>query len=98
METRHYKQDRKYRTDFIKNNIGYGNPVFAQVVDRGHKDGPERHVITDTAILMVFNAITHRHITDLVLRPGQITKYNWNCPKSIMDLAREHQRLGYNKI
>ena len=83
---------------------GYGRDICSNVVDYGHRNGPERYVLTSNAIIKVYNAITGRHITDLIARPGQISDrlrdalndLDDDTYYGIMDLAREHERLGYN--
>ena len=100
VQTRHYELERKEREALIQ-QIGVGKPVAKFKWDRGHKDGPEIHVITDTAMIIIYNAITNRHCTTLIARPGQIRRYyemvGKTAPKYLVDLAYEHQKMGYNK-
>lgn len=99
VQTRHYEIDRKEREELIQ-KIGIGKPIIRFKWDRGHKDGPEIHVITDTAMILIYNAITGRHCTTLIARPGQIKRYfdkiGKKAPLYLLDLAYEHQRMGYN--
>lgn len=105
--TAHHKTDGKVRTEVIKNMLGgYGNPVLTAFFDRGHKDGPEKFVLTDNAIIIVRNLRTDRHITDLIARKGQIfsrfgDKFR-TLPKEmqnhILDLCEDRERKGYNII
>lgn len=101
MYTNHAYQ-RCHRLDFIESVIGIGNPVRKFYIDRGHKDGPEIHIVTTTGIIAIFNAITSRFITALIARPGQIQRYydaeHIVCPKYLLDLALEHQKAGFNRI
>ena len=107
--TKHYEEDRKTREYAIQYMIGCGHPVAEFIVDRGHKNGAERHVITDTAIVEIYNARTGRLVTKLIARAGQITRYfrYTDTYKKIYDkanlanlkaLANKHEALGYNNI
>ena len=107
METRHIVEERQTRTYLIDNIIGDTNNVICNnVIDRGHVNGAERFELTDKAIIRVYNNITNRHITDIIARPGQIydrmgvefTNLDVRVQRRIIDLAREHQRLGYNQM
>ena len=72
MNTMHYNNDKEVRRNTIEKYIGYGNDIFSAELDRGHKNGSEIHVVTDTAIIKIYNARTKKHVTDLIARPGQI--------------------------
>lgn len=105
--TTHHKTDGSVRTNVIKNMLGgYGNPVLTTFLDRGHKDGPEKFVLTDNAIIIVRNLRTDRHITDLIARKGQIfsrfgDKFKTlpkEMQKHILDLCEDRERKGYNII
>jgi hypothetical protein len=90
--------DRQAREALIE-TIGYGKTVKTVVVDRGHKNGPEIHEISDTGIITIFNQRTHKMITKLIARPAQIRRYykeNEIIPKGLLQLAREHQQMAYN--
>ena len=101
-KTSHYKNERSSREKFIRDVIGYGNVIEKFYWDRGHKDGPEIHCITDTGIIIIYNAITNRLVTTLIARPAQINRYYEKegrvAPQSLLDLAAEHQEKGYNKL
>ena len=47
MNSRHYTKDRQNREAIIT-QIGVGTVIKEVVVDRGHRNGPEIHKITDT--------------------------------------------------
>ena len=106
-ETRHFSEERQFRDHLIKNVIGDTNNVLcSNVIDRGHKDGPERFELTDKAIIKVYNNETNRHITDFVARPKQLydrlgdafRALDNKVQRKLLDLAREHQRMGYNEV
>lgn len=98
MTSLHYTDDRQAREALIE-TIGYGKTIKTVVVDRGHKNGPEIHEISDTGIITIFNQRTHKMITKLIARPGQIRRYykeNEIIPRGLLQLAREHQQMAYN--
>ena len=98
MTSKHYSIDRKEREEVIK-KIGYGTPVAEFVVDNGHRNGPTIHVITSTGIVNIYNQRTHKLVTKLVARPGQIRRYytNGNAPQELIERAKENTRKGYNE-
>lgn len=102
MISKHYRNDREQRQFIIDAYCGGDGVQFrAFTVDRGHKNGAEIHVITTTAIIIVYNAISHKMVTKLIARPSQIQRYYSKDefpPKWLLDLAREHQRNKLNKI
>ena len=107
VNTRHFTEERQVRENLIANVIGDTNNVICiNVLDRGHKNGPERFELTDKAIIKVYNNITDRHITDIIARPNQVYGRMGNAflsldckiQKKIIDLAKKHQDLGYNEI
>ncbi len=94
--SRHYAQDRKDRENRIQ-KIGEGTIIKTVVVDRGHHNGPEIHEISDTGIITVFNKRTHKLITKMIARPGQIKRYFTKAPKKLLDIAYYNSYvLGYN--
>jgi len=98
MNSRHWEADRAEREAIIR-AIGIGNVIKTVVVDRGHRNGPEVHKITDTGIVIIYNQRTNRMITKLIARPNQIRRYyrpEEVVPANLLRLAREHQMAGYN--
>ena len=104
MDTIHYKNDKNIavRQMVIEKYIGYGVDIFSAEVDRGHKNGTEIHIVTDTAIIKIYNARTRKHVTDLIARPNQIKRvYNAKgqyAPKWLLDVAYENQNRGFNLV
>lgn len=97
MTSRHYNEDRKNREDLIR-TIGYGTLVKTVEVDKHHRNGPEIHEISSTGIITIYNKRTHKLITKLIARPGQIRRYykeNETIPSGLLEIAREHQRMNY---
>lgn len=99
--TLHWKE-RERRNEFIKNEIGIGNPIRTFRWDKGHPNGPELHTITDTGIIIIRNERTGKLVTTLIARPGQIYRYyineNETPPIYLMNMAQEHMDAGYNYI
>lgn len=98
MISTHYSSDRQARENLIE-KIGYGNTIKTVIVDKGHINGPEIHQISDTGIITIYNQRTHKLITKLIARPGQIERYYNNgerAPEKLLKLARNHQMLAMN--
>lgn len=70
----HFAEERKARINLVK-AIGIGDFLNAFLVDCGHKNGPEIHIITDTGLILVLNKETKVLATILIARPGQIRRY-----------------------
>lgn len=104
MVSEHYKNQRNEREKFIEECLGGdGNVVDSFIVDKGHKNGEERHDITDNGIIIVYNAKSGKEVTKLIARPQQIKRYYEHTGreppkeyKKILELARQHISLGYN--
>ena len=104
MDTMHYKNDKNIavRIMVIEKYIGFGRDIFSAEVNRGHKNGTEIHVVTDTAIIKIYNARTRRHVTDLIARPNQIKRvYNAKgqyAPKWLLDVVYQNHNRGLNMV
>lgn len=102
MVSNHYKRKRYKREKFIhKCCNGDGKIIDEFVVDKGHKDGLERHCITDTGIIIIYNAVSGKLVSKLIARPNQIKRYYTDTdkepPPSLLRLAEWHESMGYNK-
>ena len=98
MDSKHYAEERRHREEVIS-KIGLGKAVATIRVDRNHPKGPELHTITTTGIIIVQNERTHKIVTKLIARPGQIRRYFDEVPKNmekIIEIAKVHQKMGYN--
>ena len=106
MNTFHLSVERGYRETLIENLGGAGRVVLTNVIDRGHKNGPERFELTDKGIIIVYNNLTNKKITILFARIGQLysrfgNKFNSlspNLQRSIMAYCREWKEKGYNEL
>lgn len=68
------------------------------IVDKGHKNGKEVHVIYNNGIIKVYNASTHKYITILIAREAQIERYNVKLTQTMRNKIRKHIKNGYNYI
>lgn len=97
MTSKHYRQDRKQRQHII-NMIGQGTIIREVVWDRGHRNGPEVHKVSDTGIISIYNLNSGKLITKLIARPAQIQRYfDGDAPVELLAIARHHQNMGYNR-
>ena len=104
--TMHFSAERAYRETLIENMGGPGNVVLTNVIDRGHKDGPERFELTDKGIIVVYNNLTDRRITILFARVGQLYSRFGNkfetldrgLQQTIKSKCREWKDKGYNEL
>ena len=104
METLHYSYDKNtnFRREIIEKYIGWGEDIFSAEVDRGHKNGTEIHVVTDSGIIRIYNTRTRKHVTDLIARPNQIKRVyhakGMYAPRWLLDIAYENQNRGFNMV
>ena len=99
MTSIHYVNDRYERETLIR-EIGYGVAIKSVVIDRGHVNGPEIHTISSTGIITIQNQRTHKMITRLIARPGQIARYyerREEIPAGLMEIAYAHLQMRYNE-
>lgn len=102
-QTNHYKKKRYKREQFISKYLcGDGNVIDSFVVDKGHRDGLEKHCVTDTGLIIVYNLNSQKLVTKLIARPNQIKRYyrevDREPPRWLVDLAYWHNSLNYNKV
>ena len=72
--------------------------VRIAVVNKGHENGNEVHVIYNNGIVKIYNANTHKYITMLIAREPQIERYNVKLTKTMRNKIRRHIAEGYNYI
>lgn len=72
--------------------------VKIAVVNKGHKNGNEIHVIFNNGIVKVYNARTHKFITVLIARVPQVERYNVKVTKTMRNKIESHVKNGYNHI
>lgn len=103
MVTKHYQSQRNEREKFINEHLGGdGNVIDSFIVDKGHKNGLERHDITDNGIIIIYNAESEKLVTKKIARPQQIKDLylikNQTPPKWLIDLAVWHTSMNMNYL
>lgn len=68
------------------------------VIDKGHKNGREIHVIYNNGIVKIYNANTCKYITVLIARETQIERYNIKLTQTMRKKIKKHIANGYNYI
>ena len=68
------------------------------VVNKGHKNGEEIHVIFNNGVVKIYNERTHKFITVLIARVPQIERYNIKVTKAMRKKINLHVKNGYNHI
>ena len=68
------------------------------VVNKGHENGNEIHVIFNNGIIKVYNARTRKFITILIARVPQIERYKIKVTKTMRNKIKSHIKQGYNHI
>lgn len=68
------------------------------IVDKGHKNGKEVHVIYNNGIVKIYNENTHKFITVLIAREPQIARYQIKVTKTMRKKINAHIAQGYNNI
>ena len=68
------------------------------VVNKGHANGEEIHVVYNNGVVKVYNERTHKFITVLIARVPQIERYNVKVTKAMRKKINMHIKQGYNHI
>lgn len=68
------------------------------VVNKGHKNGEEIHIIYNNGIIKIYNANTRKFITVLIARVPQIERYKVKVTKTMRNKIESHVAKGYNHI
>lgn len=68
------------------------------IVNKGHENGNEIHVIFNNGIIKVYNARTRKFITVLIARVPQIERYKIKVTKTMRNKIKSHVKQGYNNI
>ena len=68
------------------------------VVDKGHKNGNEAHVIYNNGVVKIYNERTGRFITVLIARLPQVERYKVKITKTMRNKIKSHVKQGYNNI
>lgn len=73
-------------------------PCGAYIINKGHKNGYEIHVIYNNGIIRIYNQKTGKHITDLIARIPQVERYGIKVTKTMRRKIRIHIKAGMNLI
>ena len=74
-----------------------GAPIMGAIVDKGHVNGYEIHIIYNNGIVKVYNQATGKYITCLIARLPQITRYGIKPTKTMQAKIKRHIANGYNE-
>ena len=68
------------------------------VVDKGHANGEEIHIVYNNGVVKIYNARTRKFITVLIARVPQIERYKIKVTKTMRKKINLHVKQGYNHI
>ena len=68
------------------------------VVNKGHKNGNEIHIVYNNGVVKVYNENTRTFITVLIARVPQIERYKVKITKTMRKKINLHIKQGYNNI
>ena len=72
--------------------------VKIAVVNKGHKNGNEVHLVYNNGVVKVYNENTRKFITVLIARVPQVERYNVKVTKAMRKKIESHIAKGYNNI
>ncbi len=68
------------------------------VVDKGHENGNEIHMVYNNGIVKIYNANSRRFITVLIARVPQVERYKVKVTETMRKKINLHIAKGYNHI
>ena len=68
------------------------------IVNKGHKNGNEIHLVYNNGIVKIYNANTRKFITVLIARVPQIERYKVKITRTMRKKINLHIKQGYNQI
>ena len=68
------------------------------VVNKGHANGNEIHLVYNNGVVKVYNENTRKFITVLIARVPQVERYNIKVTKTMRSKIESHIANGYNHI
>ena len=72
--------------------------VKIAVVNKGHKNGNEIHLVYNNGVVKVYNENTRKFITVLIARVPQIERYKIKVTRTMRNKIKSHIKQGYNNI
>ena len=68
------------------------------IVNKGHENGNEIHMVYNNGIVKVYNERTRKFITVLIARVPQIERYKVKITRTMKKKINLHIKQGYNNI
>lgn len=68
------------------------------VVNKGHANGNEIHIVYNNGIVKIYNERTRKFITVLIARVPQIERYKIKVTRTMRNKIKSHIAKGYNHI
>ena len=68
------------------------------IINKGHSNGNEVHVIYNNGVIKVYNAITRKLVTVLIARVPQVERYQIKVTQTMRKKINSHVANGYNNI
>ena len=68
------------------------------IVNKGHKNGNEIHLVYNNGVVKVYNQNTRKFITVLIARVPQVERYKIKVTKTMRNKIKSHIAKGYNNI
>ena len=75
-----------------------GIPILGAIVDKGHINGFEVHIVYNNGVIKVYNQTTRKYITCLIARLPQILRYGIRPTKTMEAKIKRHVANGYNEM
>ena len=72
--------------------------VKIAVVNKGHRNGNEIHIVYNNGVVKIYNQNTRKFITVLIAREPQIVRYKIKVTKTMKNKIKSHIAKGYNHI
>ena len=72
--------------------------VKIAVVNKGHKNGNEIHLVYNNGVVKIYNANSRKFITVLIARVPQIERYKVKITRTMRKKINLHIKNGYNQI
>ena len=72
--------------------------VKIAIVNKGHENGNEIHLVYNNGIVKVYNERTRKFITVLIARVPQIERYKVKITRTMRNKIKSHIKQGYNQI
>ena len=72
--------------------------VKIAVVNKGHANGNEIHIVYNNGVVKIYNQNTRKFITVLIARVPQIERYKVKTTRTMRKKIESHIAKGYNNI